>query len=196
MNPTTPATNAPRRSRRLLVPLATLAAAGALFVGSGADFSSTSQNSQNVVTSGTFDQLNSRNGEAIFSVANIKPGDSVTGSVEITNTGSLPAVFTVTEDASNGFTDPAKLQMTITEDGASLYKGTFGGFDGRQLGRFESEETRLYVYTVTLLDTAGNEERGKSADATYTWDAAQTDDVAYDQSVEAPVAAKDLNPGL
>lgn len=194
MNATTPA---PRRSRRLLVPLATLAAAGALVVGSGADFSSTSQNSQSVVTSGTFSQTNSRANAAIFNVANIKPGDTVKGSVAITNDGSLPAVFTVTETATNGFEDPAKLQMTITEAGAVVYTGTFGDLGGPaetlDLGRFNSMQTRTFDYSVTLLDTAENEEQGKSANASYVWNAVQTDDVIVDQSQDVTVAQRTAN---
>lgn len=182
MHTATPATDAPRRSRRLLVPLATLAAAGALFVGSGADFTSTSENSASAVTSGTLTQSNSRDGQAIFNVGNIKPGDTVTGSVTISNTGSLPADFEVLETADNGFVTDTNLHMTITEEGGpagprTLLDGAFGDLaDDTDLGRFEVGESRTYTYVVTLAQSAGNDEQAKTATAAYRWNAIQTGD--------------------
>lgn len=198
MNATTPAPTA-RRSRRLLVPLATLAAAGALVVGSGADFSSTSANSQSVVTSGTLTQTNSRVNQAIFNVTNIKPGDTVTGSVVITNTGSLPANFSVTEVDTGNFTDRTLLSMTIKQGATTVYSGPFGGAtlgtaETIQLGTFQKAEARTYDYTVTLAQSATNVEQGKTAGASYTWDAIQTTAVTVAQQSQTPVAATDANP--
>ena len=44
-----------KNSRKILVPLATLAAAGAIAIGSGATFTSTTANTISSVTSGTSD---------------------------------------------------------------------------------------------------------------------------------------------
>lgn len=198
MNATTPAPVA-RRSRRLLVPLATLAAAGALVVGSGADFSSSSANSQSVVTSGTLTQTNSRADQAIFNVSNIKPGDTVTGSVTITNTGSLPALFSVTETDTGTFVDRTLLSMTITQGATTVYSGPFGGAtvnsaEKIELGTFLKGEARTYDYTVTLAQSATNVEQNKTANASYTWDAIQTTAVTVAQQGQAPVVATDANP--
>jgi spore coat-associated protein N len=189
-----------RRSRRILVPLATLAAAGALVVGSGADFTSQSKNAESVVASGTLTQSNSRANEAIFNVSNIKPGDTVTGSVVITNTGTLPANFKVTEAATNGFVDKSNLQMTITETGPGgvrpVYSGTFGGAEGDDvftLGRFEANEARTYAYAVTLKSSALNPEQGKSASASYVWDAIQTSAVTVAET-RTVTTAVNANP--
>jgi spore coat-associated protein N len=173
------ATTTPRRGRRLLVPLATLAAAGALIVGSGADFTSASDNSASAVASGTLTQSNSRSGAAIFDVTNVKPGDSVTGSVTITNTGTLPAIFEVVETAENGFVNDSLLNMRITEQGPAgnrvFFDGPFGDLaDVTELGRFAAGEARTYTYVVTLSQDAGNEEQGKSATASYRWNSIQT----------------------
>jgi spore coat-associated protein N len=198
MTNTTPAPT--RRSRRILVPLATLAAAGALVVGSGADFTSQSKNAESVVASGTLTQSNSRANEAIFNVSNIKPGDTVTGSVVLTNTGSLPASFKVTETATNGFADQSNLQMTITETGPAgvrpVFSGTFGGPAGDdvfELGRFEANEARTYAYTVTLKSSALNTEQGKSANAAYVWDAIQTSAVTVAET-RTVTTAVNANP--
>lgn len=172
-------TSAPRRSRRILAPLATLAAAGALVVGSGASFTSQSQNPTNIVTSGILDQTNSRNGEAIFNVANLKPGDSVKGDVTIKNSGTLPAVFTVKETATTGFV-PGSLKMTVVQTGVAtpIFSGTFGDLGGDddilELGNWAVGESRTFTYTVTLDPNAGEADEGKTATATYTWDGIQT----------------------
>ena len=91
---TTTATTPARRNRRkVLVPLTTVLVAGAVAVGSGATFTSTTDNTISSVTSGTLTHTNSKDRAAIFNLpANLKPGDVVNGTVTITNTGSLPAV--------------------------------------------------------------------------------------------------------
>lgn len=172
-------TPAPRRSRRILVPLATLAAAGALVVGSGASFTSASENAESIVTSGTLEQINSRADAAIFNVDNIKPGDTVTGSVTITNSGSLGATFSVTETATNGFGQPEKLTMKLTDDeGNVFHDGTFGDLGGAanrvDLGAaFAPGESRTYTYVVKLDFSADDSNQGDSATAEYVWDAVQ-----------------------
>ena len=193
-------TTSPRRSRRLLAPLATLGIAGALVLGSGADFTSASNNTSSVVASGQLTQSNSRNGQAIFNVTNIKPGDVVRGSVVLTNTGSLPERFSVTETASSTFT-AGVLTMTVTETRGTttteIYSGTFGGFaaTARELGTFAAGEARTYAYTVTLAQAAGNENQNKTASAAYAWTGTQTTATTIDQTGAAnPVAATNANP--
>ncbi len=89
-------------TKKVLLPLATLLAAGAVAIGSGATFTSSTANTISSVTSGTLTHTNSKNNAAVFSLSNIKPGDVVNGSLTITNTGSLPASFSLTETSSTG----------------------------------------------------------------------------------------------
>jgi spore coat-associated protein N len=176
---------APRR-RRILVPLATLLAAGALAIGSGASFTSQSTNPANLYATGTLTQSNSKAGTAIFNADNLKPGDTVNGEVTITNTGTLPATFTLTEEADNGFEDPNNLELTITEvGGAQIHTGTFGTAATQALGTFTAGEARTYRFSVTLAADAGNDEQGLTATGTYTWDAVQTDAVTINQPADA-----------
>ena len=164
-----------RRGRRALIPLATLAAAGALAVGSGANFVSQSVNPSSAVASGTLLQSNSKANAAIFNVSNIKPGDTVNGDVTITNTGTLPEVMTLSEVATNGFVDKTNLQLTITQGSSTIDTGEFGKLASTVLGAaFNPNEARTYRFSVTLKPSAGNAEQGKSASATYTWDGSQT----------------------
>lgn len=165
-------------SKKVLVPLATLLAAGAVAVGSGATFTSHSNNTISVVTSGTLQQTNSKEGKAIFNLTNIKPGDTVNGDLTITNTGSLPADFSLTEVAStNQFTDGyLTLAITNTTTGTPVYTGTFGGLvDGAKtpLTVVAPGVANTYRFSVHLDEQAPNSQQGKTASATYEWDSVQ-----------------------
>lgn len=174
-----------RRNRKVLAPLATLLVAGAIAVGSGASFTSESENPNNMYATGTLTQVNSRDGEAIFNLDNLKPGDTLEGTVTITNSGSLPAAFTLAEEgAVNGFVIDENLQMVVTDttNSTPVFSGTFGTLGSQDLGQFAAGEARTYEFSVTLALAAGNDEQGKTATATYSWDAIQIDDgVTYTQ---------------
>lgn len=169
---------APARSRkRILLPLAGLLVAAAITVGSGADFVANSVNTGNAYSTGTLTQQNSKANSAIFNLDNLKPGDTVNGKVTITNSGSLAAVLKLTESATNGFANKDNLKLTITNGSTTVWSGTFGALTTAgpvALGQFTAGEAREYTFSVTLAQTAGNEEQGKTATATYTWDATQT----------------------
>lgn len=93
-----------KNTTKILVPLATLAAAGAIAVGSGATFTSESNNTISAVTSGSLTHTNSKDDQAVFNLPTMKPGDTVNGTLTLTNTGTLPAAFSLTETGStNGF---------------------------------------------------------------------------------------------
>ncbi len=162
--------------RKVLVPLATLLAAGAIAIGSGATFTSTSTNVGSSYTTGTLTQENSNDKAAVFKLDNLKPGDTLTGTVTITNSGSLPALFELTESGvTNEFAD--HLSMAVTEGASPVWAGGFGSLDTIPLGTsaWAADEARTFTFAVTLAGAAGNEFQGKTAGATYTWNATQTD---------------------
>jgi spore coat-associated protein N len=168
--------------RKILVPLGTLLAAGAIAIGSGATFTATTQNPGNAFTTGTLQMTNSNDKAAIFSATNLKPGDTVNGTVTITNSGSLPAKYTLTEkNLTNTFAQPDLLDITITDitnssaPTAVKTKADFGTVGTIALGEFKAGEARTYQFSVTLDISADNDNQGKSAGAAYTWDAIQVD---------------------
>jgi len=182
----TSADKAIRSRKRVLVPLAGLLIASAIAVGSGADFVANSVNSANAFTTGTLQQTNSRDGVAIFDLGNMKPGDTLTGKVTITNSGTLPAGIKLTENAVNGFVTKSNLTLTITAAGSAtpVWSGTFGALTGAapvDLGVFAKGEAREYTFSVTLAQSATNDEQGKTATATYTWNSTQTAATTYNQ---------------
>ena len=173
-------------SKKILLPLATALAAGAIAVGSGATFTSTSANSLSAVTSGTLSQSNSKDDAALFNLTNIKPGDTVNGALTIRNTGSLPATFSLTETAStNGFAGSAlTLVVTNTTTDTTVYSGTFGGLvDGTKndLGLIAPGASNNFAFSVKLAADAPNSQQGKTASASYTWDSIQSDATTTNQ---------------
>ena len=183
-------------NRKILVPLATALAAGAVAVGSGATFSSETGNTISAVTAGTLKHTNSKDNAAIFALDNIKPGDTVNGSVTLTNTGSLPAKFTLTETSSaNGFGNKAapnaavnnlSLSITDTGSGATVYNGNFGDLvDGTPVAlgtaAWAKDEAHTYKFSVSLDAGAPNDDQGKTANAVYKWDSVQLDGETFNQ---------------
>lgn len=163
---------APRRSRRLLVPLATLVAAGGVVMASGATFA-TSTSSTGLAASGTLTQVNSSS--VAFSKSNLKPGDVVTGTVTITNKSSLPATFTLKEEeVTNTFSPKEDLTLKITEGATVVSDTTLGAAGTKPLGTWTAGEARTFTYTVTFKQTASNLQQGKTAETRYTFTSVQT----------------------
>lgn len=173
-------------NRKILLPLATLLAAGAIAVGSGATFSSTTGNTISAVTAGTLTHSNSKDGQAIFNLTNMKPGDVLNGTLTLKNTGSLPAAFSLTEVSSaNSFSGSnLTLEIVDTTANATVYTGNFGGLaDGVKtaLGTWAANESHTFRFTVKLDVNATNAEQGKTANAVYSWSSVQLDGQTFDQ---------------
>ena len=81
-----------KMNRKVLVPLATMLVAGAVAVGSGATFTSQSAHAVSV-TAGTLHHANTNNGQTL-TIAKIKPGDTKTGTLTITNDGNIDGFAT------------------------------------------------------------------------------------------------------
>lgn len=164
---------------RIVAGLATALAALGVAVGSGASFSSQTANPSNTFSSGTFTHTNSKNGVAIVTGSNMKPGEVKTGEVTITNTGSLAGTFKLTEsNAINGFA-AGNLKLKIEDVTAAtpvqVYSGDLGAVTagGISVGTYAAGEAHTYRFTVTFDQNAPNADQAKSASADYTWTAVQ-----------------------
>jgi spore coat-associated protein N len=88
-----------RRPKRTLGALALGLTAVGLAVGSGADFSARTANPSNTFSAGTLSMDNSKNGAAILTATNMKPGGAAqTGTVDIKNTGTIDGNFSLSRD--------------------------------------------------------------------------------------------------
>jgi spore coat-associated protein N len=171
----TAATTATSPRRRILLALVTLLAALAVAIASGATFNASTANPGNGYASGTLTMDNSIDDKAIFNASNLKAGDTVVGTVTITNSGTLEADYTLTESADNPFTDDLlELVITDTTNDEVVHTGTLGEADPIDLGTWDAEESRTYEFAATLNIDADNDEQDKTATASYTWDAVQT----------------------
>jgi spore coat-associated protein N len=105
-------------------------------VGSGADFSARTANPSNTFSAGSLSMENSKDGTAIFSPTNMKPGGAPqTGILDIKNTGSIDGAFTLTRDqltnSDSGGDNPtpfaAKVAVGIVDCGKySTWNGPYG----------------------------------------------------------------------
>jgi hypothetical protein len=162
-------------SRKVLVPLATLLVAGAVAIGSGATWTSTTSSSVSV-TSGTLIHTNSHK-DQVLTIANMKPGDTATGTVVITNTGTLDSVLSFQETSDTTTFATGGLNLVIKQDGTDVYNGNFGDMANtvRNAGNLAVGATSTFTFTVSMPADADNANQGKSASATYRWVTTQKD---------------------
>ena len=179
--------------RRLVTSLGGLLVASAVALGSGANFSSTSANPGNLITSGTVLVTDSLPGTSILSVGTMKPGGSAAGMVNIQNGGNAPATFTVAKanlvdtPASPAFS--TKLVLLVEDLGdpscttscpapATIYSGPLGSMATLALGNFATGAAHKYRFTVTFPDGgpngADNAYGGASTSVGYRWTATQS----------------------
>jgi hypothetical protein len=183
--------------RLALGALLTLLLAAAAVVGSGADFTASSANPANTFSAGTLSILNSKEGTAVLTASNLRPGNSSSGTVDIQNTGGLSGAFTLsrTTPVDSDSTNPlsGKLNLTVTDcgtfvgvtpptcgDGDDVTKYSAGtiaqmGTTGHlvtALGTYAANEKHRYQFTVQLDSSAGNVYQGDTSSVEFDWNAA------------------------
>ncbi|MEY2535046.1 MAG: spore coat-associated protein [bacterium] len=174
------------RPRRTVSALAVVLAAVGVTVGSGANFTAHSANPSNTFTAGTL-TIGSSQASAVLSAANLKPGGTTSGTVDIQNTGSLPGAFTLS--TSNGVDSApsllGQLDLRIEDCGAFtgatpptcgsgsvLHNAKVAPVGSLDLGTFAANEKHRYRFDVTLPSSTDNTFQGKSASVEFDWDAA------------------------
>ena len=177
---------------KLVSALFVLSLAAMMAVASGASFTSTTANAGNVVTAGNLSHTNSKAPGAILNVSGLTPGDSDSGTVDLTNTGGAAGVFTLSRSAlvNSDTANPlgAKLDLVVEDLGDPAaavppapvvkYTGKLGPMSAVALGTWASGETHRYKFTVTFPDggtpagpTSGdNAYKGDRVSVTYDWE--------------------------
>jgi hypothetical protein len=172
-----------KHPRRTLAALATALFALAIAVGSGAGVTPPTANASHLFTSGVLKHSNSKDGTAILTLDKMKPTDSVTGSVTLTNTGDIPGTFTLSQSALVDTPGPnagalsGKLDVTITDKGTNqvVYSGKLGAMTSKSLGTYAPGEAHTYNWVVSFPDggtpasntTGDNAYLGSSTGLTY-----------------------------
>ena len=159
--------------KKTLGALATVLAATALIGGTGASFSAHSANPANVFTAGVLQHSNSKAGSAVLSITKMKPGDTQSGTVTLTNTGDIVGTFGLTKSAlvdtagQNGGVLSGRLDVEITDTGSNtvVYTGKVGAMGALALGTYAAGEAHTYRFAVSFPDagTAASDTTGDNA---------------------------------
>jgi hypothetical protein len=190
------------RTASLLVFLA-LAASAAAAVGGGGGGGDEEQaaRASAVSAEGSFDFVNSRDGMPTFSGSEMAPGDSVSGTVEIANTGTLAGELTLTQHDVEDVPGPARgalsarLALRVTDVTApvaplTVYAGPLAPMPPRPAGRIEPGASRTYEFVATLPESGSavtqNEVQGASVSVAYAWTAGE--------ATASPEPAPPVNP--
>jgi spore coat-associated protein N len=183
-----------RLSRGLLLAailVVALACAGVARVGDG----SADQPSVAITqVGGTLELGNSRAGQAIFQASGLAPGRSVTGTVQLSNTGSLAGELGLSQldvqdqPGANGgrLSDGVQLDVQDITGGSSIpvFAGELGGLATQPLGSIAPGEARTYRFTASLPDTGAppsptagdNAYVGSGLTVRYAWTATAPDE--------------------
>jgi hypothetical protein len=172
--------------------LTLLLAAGAV-AGSGADFTASSANPANTFAAGTLSIVNEKEGVALLSASNLRPGDPAqSGTVDIQNSGSLSGTFTLDRGTltNSDTTNPlgAKLNVVVTDcgvwadastanacgdsDDVQMYSGTLAAMGTTALGTFAAGAKHRYKVAVALDGSAGNAYQGDNSTVEFDFNAA------------------------
>ena len=145
------------------------------------------------MVSGELHVTNSRDGQAIFEAQGLAPGRSVTGTVQLSNTGTLAGdlgfqqLDVQDQPGVNGgrLSDAVHLDVEDVTGGSvvPVFAGQLGALQSRGLGNIAPGESRSYRFTASLPDsgappsaTSGdNAYAGSALTVRYSWTATAPD---------------------
>jgi spore coat-associated protein N len=173
--------------RRTLGALAVVLAAIGITVGSGASFTASAANPGNVFTTGTL-AIGNTPGTALLTAPALKPGASATGTVDITNTGSLAGDFALKTSNTTGYAALlAQMDLVVLDCGAwtttapdclsgttTKYTGKVSALSNAALGNYAGGIKHRYLFTATLPAVTDDTFQGKTATVDFTWSATQS----------------------
>jgi spore coat-associated protein N len=145
-----------------------------------AAFTATIDNPGNLFAAGDVRLSDSRSGSALFSAEGITPGYEESAAITVTNESTVDTevalfVGALADDGLAGY-----LTVVVTRDGAPLYSGKLdalpSSFDAATVADEGPGDETVYVFTVSFPEgQAGvNDAQGKTATATFTWEARST----------------------
>jgi hypothetical protein len=108
-------------------------------------------------------------------------GDDASGSVTITNSGSLAGEYSLSGSAGGDLAPALDLVIYKGNDGqagSKIYDGALDGLSSVDLGTFAADgDSHTFYFHVSLpstgSDAGDNALQGKSASASFTWSATQ-----------------------
>ena len=186
------------RARKVMLSLVVIGMVGTVAgLGAYSAFTSTTTNSGNSFASGTVSLADNDAGATMYSVANQKPGDSVTRCIKVDYTGSVDAdvkLYTpstigslgqyVDVQVRPGTGNPSFSGCTgFTPDAADIYNDTLANFPTSYATgildagpgsntKWLANDSVVYRFTVTLRSSAPDAAQGLTTGShAFTWEA-------------------------
>lgn len=171
------------RALSVLVFLALAGSAAAAVLAGGGE---SSARASAIAAEGSFSFANFRDGMPIFSATEIAPGDSVSGTVEIADTGTEPGELTLAQHNVTDAPGPGggelskRLTLRVTDITApaspvTVYTGPLAPMPAQPAGELEPGASRSYEFVATLPAGPGaqNDVQGAGTSVAYSWTAGE-----------------------
>ena len=158
-------TTAVTTARKLMLPLGSVIGAGVLAMVMGVPWTSASEGSSGIRL------LADDNQGATLTISKIEPGESVSRSVTIRNSGAEQSRLSFQETGDPSPFADGELQLVIEQDGRALYDGDFAAMSdlAQDVGTLESGGSSTFTFTISLPDDAPFANQGDPAVASYSW---------------------------
>jgi len=117
---------------------------------------------------GAVSMTNSRSGHAVVSADDLVPGESVSGSVVIGNTGDVPMRLRVSGKTAGQGPLADALRLSVRSGPTTVYSGSMVGLDSAA-GVIQPDSRRRYEFEVSLPATAGDSLQGASTTLDVHW---------------------------
>jgi spore coat-associated protein N len=123
---------------------------------------------------------NSKNGVAVLGASNMRPGDTATGTVTLTNTGNVDSDLSLQKTNLRETAGPGggvlsevlqlQVQNVTKPTPVILYNGRLATMPALPLGAFPKKAAgQTYRFTVTLPSSAGDRYEQASTRVDYVW---------------------------
>ena len=123
----------------------------------------------------------------IFTLANAKPTSFTTGTVQITNTGTLQSTFSLVLSSATtsgaGVTLCGDLTLNVVDNEgapATVYNGVLTSFASAAIKtsagalNWNTADTGTYTFTVTLPNSSPNTDMGSTCTVAFSWSQTNT----------------------
>jgi hypothetical protein len=152
-------------SRKVFLPLGTLVGAGVMVMALGIPWTSAGESAGGIRLS-----ADDQHG-ATLTITHMKPGESVTRSVTIRNSGGTASRLSFQETGEPSSFADGELNLAIEQDGKPVYDGDFAGMSdfAQDMGYLAPGGSSTFLFTVSLPDDAPFANQGPAATASYAW---------------------------
>ena len=148
--------------------------------GTQADFTAVTTNPGNVFRSAVISMATDHPAGAFVDVSNLAPGDTVTRTVTVENTGAVPFTYAITATNEGGpetalWKNKVKgLQVSVSGDSGEIFAGPISHLAGISSGTVvPAGGTEVLTYVFSLPNATGNAFQGLAQGVGITYDATQ-----------------------